>query len=76
MVDRMVQQAIAQVLTPIYEPQFSETSYGFRPNRSAHDALRKCQEYANDGYRYVVDMDFTYSRENAGSSFTKSLSGR
>ncbi|MDD6562363.1 MAG: reverse transcriptase domain-containing protein, partial [Veillonellaceae bacterium] len=53
-VDRMVQQAIAQVLTPIYEPQFSETSYGFRPNRSAHDALRKCQEYANDGYRYVV----------------------
>ena len=56
-VDRMVQQAIAQVLTPIYEPQFSETSYGFRPNRSAHDALRKCQEYANDGYRYVVDMD-------------------
>ena len=40
-VDRMVQQAIAQVLTPIYEPQFSETSYGFRPNRSAHDALRK-----------------------------------
>ena len=56
-VDRMVQQAIAQVLTPIYEPQFSETSYGFRPNRRAHDALRKCQEYANDGYRYVVDMD-------------------
>ena len=55
--DRMVQQAIAQVLTPIYEPQFSETSYGFRPNRRAHDALRKCQEYANDGYRYVVDMD-------------------
>ena len=56
-VDMMVQQAIAQVLTPIYEPQFSETSYGFRPNRSAHDALRKCQEYANDGYRYVMDMD-------------------
>ena len=56
-VDRMVQQAIAQVLTPIYEPQFSENSYGFRPNRSAHDVLRKCQKYANDGYRYVVDMD-------------------
>ena len=56
-VDRMVQQAIAQVLTPIYEPQFSEPSYGFRPNCSAYDALRKCQKYANDGYLYVVDMD-------------------
>ena len=56
-VDRVVQQAIHQVLTPIYEPTFSETSYGFRPKRSAHDALKKCKEYANEGYTYVVDMD-------------------
>lgn len=56
-VDRLVQQAIAQILSPIFEPQFVETSYGFRPKRSAHDALRKCQEYANQGYTYVVDMD-------------------
>jgi group II intron reverse transcriptase/maturase len=56
-VDRVVQQAIQQVLTPIYEPKFSETSYGFRPKRSAHDALKKCKEYANEGYPYVVDMD-------------------
>lgn len=56
-VDRVIQQAIAQILTPIYEPKFVETSYGFRPNRSAHDALKKCQEYINDGYIYVVDMD-------------------
>ncbi len=56
-VDRVVQQAIQQVLTPIYEPKFSETSYGFRPRRSAHDALKKCKEYANEGYTYVVDMD-------------------
>lgn len=55
--DRMVQQAIQQVLTPLYEPQFSETSYGFRPKRSAHDALKKCREYANEGYTHVVDMD-------------------
>src|SRR5215510_11173882 len=41
-VDRVIQQAIAQVLTPIYEPKFAETSYGFRPGRSAHDALKKC----------------------------------
>jgi RNA-directed DNA polymerase len=56
-VDRVLQQAIAQVLSPIFEPQFVETSYGFRPKRSAHDALRKCKEYANQGYTYVVDMD-------------------
>lgn len=56
-VDRVLQQAISQILTPIFEPQFCETSYGFRPKRSAHDALRKCKEYANQGYTYVVDMD-------------------
>ena len=46
-VDRVIQQAIAQVLTPMYEPQFAQTSYGFRPGRGAHDAIRKCQEYLN-----------------------------
>jgi len=56
-VDRVIQQAIAQVLTPIYEAKFVETSYGFRPKRSAHDALKKCLEYIDDGYKYVVDMD-------------------
>jgi group II intron reverse transcriptase/maturase len=56
-IDRMVQQAIQQILTPMYEPTFSETSYGFRPRRSAHDALKKCKEYANEGFTYVVDMD-------------------
>ena len=55
--DRVVQQAILQVLSPIYEKQFVETSYGFRPNRGCHDALKKCQEYANQGYWYVIDMD-------------------
>jgi group II intron reverse transcriptase/maturase len=56
-VDRMIQQAITQILTPIYEEQFSDNSYGFRPNRSAHDALRKCQTNITEGYNYVVDMD-------------------
>lgn len=56
-VDRVVQQAIAQVLTPIYEPQFSDNSYGFRPRRSTHDAVRACQKNIRDGYKYVVDMD-------------------
>lgn len=56
-VDRVIQQAITQVLTPIYEPKFVETSYGFRPGRSAHDALRKCQTYLEEGYVWAVDMD-------------------
>ncbi|HUX47083.1 MAG TPA: reverse transcriptase domain-containing protein [Desulfosporosinus sp.] len=56
-VDRVVQQAIGQVLTPIYEKQFSDNSYGFRPGRSAHDAIRKCQNNVDEGYKYVVDMD-------------------
>lgn len=57
LVDRVIQQALHQILSPIYEKQFSETSYGFRPNRGCHDALLKCQEYANEGYWYVIDMD-------------------
>jgi RNA-directed DNA polymerase len=56
-VDRLIQQAITQVLSPIFEKQFSDNSYGFRPNRSAHDALRRCQEHITNGYKYVVDMD-------------------
>jgi group II intron reverse transcriptase/maturase len=56
-VDRVIQQAVTQELTPIYEEQFSENSYGFRPKRGAHDALRQCQKNVNDGYVYVVDMD-------------------
>jgi RNA-directed DNA polymerase len=56
-VDRVFQQSITQVLSPIYEEQFSENSYGFRPKRGAHDALKQCQQNVNDGYVYVVDMD-------------------
>lgn len=55
--DRLIQQAIAQILSKIYDPMFSEHSYGFRPNRSAHDAVRKAKGYIKDGYRWVVDMD-------------------
>ena len=53
----MFRQAITQVLSSIYEKQFTENSYGFRPNRGAHDALKQCQTNVNDGYIYVVDMD-------------------
>ncbi|MGK7394849.1 MAG: reverse transcriptase domain-containing protein, partial [Candidatus Cyclobacteriaceae bacterium M3_2C_046] len=55
--DRLVQQAIAQVLTPLYEPQFSDHIYGFRPKRNAHQALKKCRDYITAGYGYAVDLD-------------------
>jgi RNA-directed DNA polymerase len=55
--DRLIQQAIAQVLTPIYDPTFSESSYGFRPRRRAHDAVEKARSYMEEGYRWVIDMD-------------------
>jgi RNA-directed DNA polymerase len=56
-VDRVIQQAIIQVLSPVYEKQFSSHSYGFRPKRSAHQALRQCQRYITEGYNYAVDLD-------------------
>lgn len=56
-VDRMVQQAVSQVLISVYDPLFSDNSFGFRPKRSAHDALKRVQEYADNGYRYCIDLD-------------------
>jgi len=56
-VDRVIQQAITQVLSPIYENQFSSNSYGFRPRRNAHQAFNKCRDYITEGYRFAVDMD-------------------
>jgi RNA-directed DNA polymerase len=55
--DRLIQQAIAQVLTPLFDSQFSEHSYGFRPKRRGHDAVRKAREFMKEGYRFVVDLD-------------------
>ncbi|TQN75903.1 UNVERIFIED_ORG: RNA-directed DNA polymerase [Citrobacter freundii] len=55
--DRLIQQALLQVLQPLIDPTFSEFSYGFRPGRSAHDAVLQAQRYAQDGFRVVVDID-------------------
>ncbi len=55
--DRLIQQALLQVLTPIFDPQFSEASYGFRPGRRAHDAVRKARQYVQEGYEWAVDLD-------------------
>lgn len=56
-VDRVIQQSIAQVLSLVYEPKFSDASYGFRPRRSAQQAVQKAQEIINDGCKYCVDLD-------------------
>lgn len=56
-VDRVIQQSITQQLQLIYEPEFSVHSYGFRPRRSAHQALQKCQDYITQGYGFAVDLD-------------------
>jgi len=55
--ERFLQQAIAQVLTPLFEPIFSPHSYGFRPGRRAHDAVKQAQEYVQAGYEWGVDID-------------------
>jgi RNA-directed DNA polymerase len=57
--DRLIQQAIYQVLMPIFDPDFSDHSYGFRPGRSAHDAVFQIREYIREGYRVAVDMDLS-----------------
>jgi RNA-directed DNA polymerase len=56
-IDRVIQQAVLQRLQPLWDPTFSEHSYGFRPGRSAHQAVAQAQAYVTDGYRFVVDID-------------------
>lgn len=63
-VDRLIQQAIAQVMTPIFDPQFSESSFGFRPKRCAHGALRQVQAHIKAGYRIAVDLDLAKFFDN------------
>lgn len=56
-IDRLIQQALLQTLTPIFDPDFSKYSYGFRPGKNAHQAIMQCKQYILEGNRYVVDMD-------------------
>ena len=69
LVDRVIQQSIAQVLTPMYEPQFSEGSYGFRPNRSAQGALRQAQKILDEGYEYAVGIDLERFFDTVNQSY-------
>lgn len=75
-VDRLVQQSMAQVLQPLYEPQFSPNSFGFRPNRGAHQALRCAQSIINDGNRFCIDLDLERFFDNVSHSKLIEVIGR
>ena len=75
-IDRTIQQAINQVINPIFDKDFSDSSYGFRPKRSAHMALKQSQRYINEGYRYVVDMDLEKFFDNVNHDLLMHLVSR
>ena len=63
--DRVIQQALAQVLEPLFDPEFSDRSYGFRKRRGAHDAVKQAREYLKQGYPVAVDMDLCQKQGRA-----------
>jgi len=75
-VDRLIQQALHQVLSPIFDPFFSDNSYGFRPGRSAHQAVIKAREYVDGGRRWVADMDLEKFFDNVNHDILMSRVGR
>ena len=74
--DRVLQQAIAQVLTPMFDPTFSDSSFGFRPGRNAHMAIRQVQAHVKDGYRIAVDLDLAKFFDTVNHDLLMSLLGR
>jgi len=74
--DRVIQQAIAQVLTPILDPGFSASSFGFRPGRNAHQAIRQVQAHVKAGYRWAVDLDLAKFFDNVDHDLLMHLLGR
>jgi group II intron reverse transcriptase/maturase len=75
-IDRTIQQAINQVINPMFDKDFSDSSYGFRPKRSTHMALKQAQGYINEGYRYVVDMDLEKFFDNVNHDLLMHLVSR
>ncbi len=75
-IDRLIQQAINQVINPIFDKEFSNNSYGFRPGRSAHMALKQAQTYIDEGYKYVVDMDLEKFFDNINHDLLMNLVAR
>ena len=74
--DRVIQQAIAQVLTPIFDPSFSESSFGFRPGRNAHQAIRQVQKYVTDGNKIAVDIDLAKFFDTVNHDVLMEIMGR
>lgn len=72
-IDRVIQQAIAQILIPIYEPQFSDASYGYRPGRNAKQAIRKVKKYAEEGYTHAVQVDLSKYFDTIGHDMLLNL---
>ncbi len=75
-VDRTLQQSIVQILTPIFEAEFQENSYGFRPGRSCEQAVLKLLEYLNEGYEWIVDIDLEKFFDNVPQDKLMSYVGR
>ena len=71
--DRWIEQAVCQVLTPIFEKEFSENSYGFRPGRKAEQAVIKALEFMNDGYDWIVDLDLSKFFDNVNQDILDDL---
>lgn len=74
--DRLIQQSIAQMLTPIFDPEFSASSFGFRPGRSAHQAVRQVRAYLQQGYRYAVDIDLAKFFDTVNHDLLMTMVGR
>lgn len=74
--DRLIQQAVAQVLGPVFDPAFSESSDGFRPGRSAHQAVKAMQDHVRSGRRWVVDMDLEKFFDNVNHDVLMARVGR
>lgn len=75
-IDRVIQQAISQALTKIYDKEFSEYSYGFRPKRNSHQALKQALAYINEGYTYVVDLDLERFFDKVNHDYLMNLLGK
>ena len=74
--DRVIQQAIVQILSPLYEPQFSSSSFGFRPGLSCHDAIKQVQQYVKEGYKMAVDVDLSKFFDRINHDVLMSLLGK
>ena len=74
--DRTIQQSVVQILTPIFEKEFQENSYGFRPGRSCEQAVFKLLEYLNEGYEWIVDIDLEKFFDNVPQDKLMSFVGR